>query len=170
MDCVAQEEYVERHSVIPWCFSEEFVSYKLQQKRKEIIDNAMRILEVLSVDRQALWAMLRLSTMSCFEYFCQLAPVSLSEPVAGTLDEHLWTTLEAAVGFTVPKGENGNNITCPVAQLQGQSYQEWVVRLPVRLHDWGLRSLAETCGPTYMGAMPCQRFGVGRRGVPCGGC
>ena len=50
-------------------------------------------------------------------------------------------------------GENGNTVTCPVAQLQGQSYQEWVVRLPVRLHGWGLRSLAETCCPAYLGAL-----------------
>ena len=81
--------------------SDEFVSHKLQQKSKEIMDDAVRMVEVLSGDRQALWAMLRLSTMSRFEYFCQLAPPSLSEPVAGTLDEHLWKTLEAAVGFTV---------------------------------------------------------------------
>ena len=92
---------------------------------------------MLSGDRQALWAMLRLSTMSCFEYFCQLAPPSLSGPVACTLDKHLWKTLEAAVGFTVPRGENRDTVTCPVAQLQGQSYQEWVMRLPIILHGWG---------------------------------
>ena len=27
------------------------------------------------------------------------------------------------------------------------------MRLPVRLHGWGLRSLAETCGPAYLGAL-----------------
>ena len=64
--------------------------------------------------------------------------------MAGTLDEHLWKTLEAAVGFNVPRGENGDTVNCPVAQLQGQSYQEWVVRLPVRLLG---------CGPAYLGAL-----------------
>ena len=115
--------------------SEEFVRQKLQQKSKEIMDDAVRMVDVLSGDRQALWEILHLSNM------------------AGKLDEHLWTTLEAAMGFTVPRGENGSTVTCRVAQLQGQSYQEWVMRLSIRLHGWGFRSLAETCGPAYLGAL-----------------
>ena len=67
--------------------SERYVSHQLKQKGKEIIEDAAQMMEVLSGDRQALWAMLRLSTLSRFEYFCQLAPPSLSEPVAKTLDE-----------------------------------------------------------------------------------
>ena len=57
------------------------------------------------------------------------------------------------MGFSVPRGGNGDIVTCPVAQLQEQSYQEWVLRLPVRLHGWGFRSLAETCGPAFLGAL-----------------
>ena len=58
---------------------------------------------------------------------CDIAGKSLLElTLYGTLDKHLWKTLEAAMGFTVPRGENGDTVTCPVAQLQGQSYQEWV--------------------------------------------
>ena len=33
------------------------------------------------------------------------------------------------------------------------SYQEWLIRLPVRLYGWGIRSLEETCGPAYLGAL-----------------
>ena len=78
--------------------------------------------------------MLCLSTLSRYEYFCQLTLPSMSEPVAGILDKHLWTTLKAAVGFIVPRVENGDAVIFPMAQQQGQSDQEWVMRLPVRLH------------------------------------
>ena len=44
-------------------------------------------------------------------------------------------------------------MNCPVGQLVGRSYQEWVVRLPVRFHGWGFRSLSDTCGPAYLGAL-----------------
>ena len=60
---------------------------------------------------------------------------------------------EADVGFEVPRGEAGDSVDCPVGQLDSQSYQEWIVRLPVKLHGWGLRSLRETCGPAYLGAL-----------------
>ena len=43
------------------------VSYQLQQKAEEIIDNSKRMVVVLSGDRQALWAMLRLCTLSMSE-------------------------------------------------------------------------------------------------------
>ena len=44
-------------------------------------------------------------------------------------------------------------MACPVVQQQGLSYQEWVVRLPVRLHGCGFKCLAESCGPAYLGAL-----------------
>ena len=77
--------------------SDEFVRHQLQQKSQEIIDDSVKMVDVLSGDRQALWSMLRLSTMSRFEYVCQLAPPSLSEPAASMLDSHLWTVLEASL-------------------------------------------------------------------------
>ena len=87
--------------------------------------------------------------MTQFEYFCQLSPPSLAEPVAQWLDQQL----EAAVGFTVSQVAAGSPVTCPVYNLQGHSYQEWLIRMPVHLHCWGLMSLAETCGPAYLGAL-----------------
>ena len=35
----------------------------------------------------------------------------------------------------------------------GAGLQEWVMRLLVRLHGWGFRSRAKTCGPAYLGAL-----------------
>ena len=44
-------------------------------------------------------------------------------------------------------------VNCPVTDLSSMSYQEWLVRLPVKLYGWGLRSLQDTCGPAYIGAL-----------------
>ena len=133
--------------------TERYVSHMLQQKAEEIAEDAIKTVQVLSGDRQALWSVLRLSTLTRFEYFCQLAPPSLCEPIACWLDGKLWSMLQAAVGFEIPRGEAGDKVACPVGELDGRSYQEWVVRLPIRLHGWGLRSLKETCGPAYFGAL-----------------
>ena len=59
--------------------SDEFVSLQLEQKSKEIIDDSVKMVEMLSGDIQALRSMLWLFTMSRFEYFAQLTQPSLSE-------------------------------------------------------------------------------------------
>ena len=62
--------------------------------------------------------------------------------------------LEAALGLTIPRGEDSDMVVdCPVEGLRGQSYQEWLIRLPVKLYGWGLRSLKDCCGPAYIGAL-----------------
>ena len=40
-----------------------------------------------------------------------------------------------------------------VSSLSGFTFQEWAIRLPVRLHGWGFRSLASTSGPAYIGML-----------------
>ena len=78
--------------------------------------------------------------------------------------------LESTTGLKIPRNEKREAVVrCPVANLDGKSYQEWVVRLPIKLYDWGLRSLQETCGPAYLGALDshplygCQgQHGVGQ--------
>ena len=81
--------------------SNEYISHQLQEKAQEIAEDAERTVEVLSGDRQALWSVLRLAIMTRFEYFCQLSPPSLSEPVAAWLDERLWAP-ESGVSWRLP--------------------------------------------------------------------
>ena len=60
------------------------------------------------------------------------------------------------MGFSVPRagGQGGLKLQVPeVPAMHGQTYQECVVRLPVRLTGWGYRSLKETCGPAYLGTL-----------------
>ena len=130
----------------------DYVLHQLKAKANKIVNGALKSVEILAGDRQALWTVLRMSTAHRFGYFCQLAPASLTKPVAPILDERLWNVLKAATALSIPRGAEGDLVNCPVGQLNGRSYQEWVVRLAIRFHGWGFRSLAETCGPAYLEA------------------
>ena len=116
-------------------------------------------MEVLQLDRQALWSSLRASVAQRFDYWCQLALPSAVKPVAALLDKKLWLVLDAALGFKVPRrgGLVGQDVDCilnvPVNGLEEQPFAEWVVRQPVRLHGMGLRSQEDNCDPGYVGAL-----------------
>ena len=136
--------------------SDAFISHKLEEQANEIIDDAEKAKEVLSSDYQSLWTALRLSISTRFQYWMQLTPPSLCEPVARGLDNALWSILEAACGFKIPRGEEegGLELRIPnIPALDHKSFQEWAVRLPARLHGWGLRSLEDSCGPAYLATL-----------------
>ena len=91
--------------------SEAFITHKLQEQAQEIIADAEKAREMLSSNYQSLWTALRLSISTRFQYWMQLTPPSLCEPVARGLDNALWTILEAACGFKVPRGEEEGGLT-----------------------------------------------------------
>ena len=62
--------------------SDDFVSNMLQCRAEEIVKDAVKSVDLLAGDKQALWSALRLSISNRFGYFCQLVPPSLVEPVA----------------------------------------------------------------------------------------
>ena len=132
-----------------------FKMLKLREVKDQIVRDARRTVEVLATERQAMWSVLRLSTQQRFQYTMQLVPPSLCETVAAELDEELWRMFESTTGLTVPRNQEqgGLCLRVPVPGLDHRSFQEWAVRLPVRLYGWGLRSLADSCGPAYLGAL-----------------
>ena len=77
--------------------------------------------------------------------------------LARWLDSRLWVILETATGLLIPRQDQGLGWECvlpiPVQGRGGRSFQEWVVRLPVRLGGFGLRSLEETAGVAFLGAL-----------------
>ena len=137
---------------------DEYVSVKLKEVADKILEDARKTTELLQQDKQALWSSLRLSISQRFDYWCQLAPPSLTRPVAEYLDRKLWAVLETALGFSVPRqgrpvgGEVDCMLNVPVVGLQAQPFAEWVVRQPVRLHGMGFRSQEDNCDPGYIGA------------------
>ena len=136
--------------------SDAYVVHKLRQVAKQIIEEGEKAREVLGSDFQSLWTALRLSIAPKFQYWMQLTPPSLCEPVAKELDDALWNILEAACGFKIPRGgeEGGLELRVPeIPNLDHRSFQEFAIRLPARLHGWGFRSLEEQCGPAYLATL-----------------
>ena len=88
-------------------------------------------------------------------YFLQLSPPSLVTPIAEWLDLALWKRLEGMCGFAIPGNEQqgGLVLRVPIPGLDYLTFQQWVLRLPVRLYGWGFRSLKDVCGPAYIGAL-----------------
>ena len=124
-----------------------YVDHKLREVAREIVGDSRKAEEVLGGDRQALWSALRLSIHQRFGYLQQMVPPSLTEPMAAELDEVLWGMFERVCGFEVPRGEGQGGLTLSIPEvpyLDGCTFQELVVRLPVRLHGWGFRSLRDT--------------------------
>ena len=77
--------------------TDNYVKHMLKAKASEIVNDAKRTVELLSVDRQSLWSALMVSISHRCEYFCQLSPPSLSEPVAAELDREVgkcWRKLQ----------------------------------------------------------------------------
>ena len=147
-----------------------YVKHVLYQKAKEITDGAERASEVLAGDRQALWAVLKWSISQQFDYWLQLVYPSPVREAASMIDNVLWRVMETAAGGQIPRTDEGKGWECvidpPIDSLRGRSFQEWVVRQPVKMGGMGLRSLADLSPAAYIGAVeqavPCF---TGIRGV-----
>ena len=65
--------------------------------------------------------------------------------------------LEKSAGFPIPRVDEGRGLECcpnpPIVRWQGRSYQELMVRTPVRLGGMGLRSVVETSLAAYVGGV-----------------
>ena len=64
--------------------SEKYITSEIKDIAVSIANDAMKTVEVLSTNKQALWAALRLSVSQRFQYICQHVQPSLCEPVAGS--------------------------------------------------------------------------------------
>ena len=76
-------------------------------------------------------------------------------PVAKWLDQKLWSVLEKTVGFLVPRVTEGRGWDCVVSVpgREDMTYQEWLVRQPIKMGGMGLRSLVDTSLVAYLGAI-----------------
>ena len=95
---------------------------------------------------------------------------SVVEPVAKWMDEQLWKILETATGISIPSGATNQTWNCvlpvPVTGRSDSSFQKWVVRQPVRQGGFGFRSLVDTIGPAFIGALEQSiPFFCGEKGI-----
>ena len=135
----------------------EYASSQLWERARKISKDAKKTVDVLRGERQAIWAALKWSISQRFDYWCQLSYPSDLRPAAAWLDSELWKVLEAAVGTHIPREQEGRGWECvlpvPVNGREGRSFASWLVRLPIRLGGWGLRSLEENSLAAFVGAV-----------------
>ena len=69
----------------------------------------------------------------------------------------MWDMLERTADSTIPRNQGNNNndqvTIISVPGLPQKSYQEWVVRQPIRLGGFGLRSQTDLSPAAFIGAV-----------------
>ena len=137
--------------------SDLYCAHQLQLIAEKIVQDAQQTVELLTGERQSLWSAFRCSIMHRFDYWLQMSYPSVVEPIASWLDTELWKVLESATGLSIPRSSTNSPWNCvlpiPVMERDKQTFQEWVVRLPVRLGGFGIRSLQDTSSIAFLGAL-----------------
>ena len=82
----------------------------------------------------------------------------------------LYSMLESAAGISIPRVDEGRGVECcidtPVGRHHGRSYQDHIVRLPVRLGGMGLRDMKDICSEAYIrGVEQALPHFIGAEGV-----
>ena len=134
-----------------------FVSNYLASKVEEIKLVVERTCSLLENDLEAKWTFLTSSVAHKLSYHQSLQYPSDMRLHAERLDSILWGMLESATGLHIPRGEEGLGVECvlgvPVRGLKGQSYQQWLARLPICERGMGMRSMVETCPAAFIGSV-----------------
>ena len=137
--------------------SQEYVRHQLSLKVHEIAKEVQETVKVLEGEGQAVWTVARSSSATKLDYHLSLCYPSDMREAAKEMDSLLISMLNSATGLSVPMVDEGRGVEhCPVpgiARLAGKSYQNWMIRTPVRLGGMGLRSVAETSLAAFIGGV-----------------
>ena len=150
--------------------TKEYVRHQLSEKVQEVAKEVEEIVSVLDGEGQAIWTIARSSTAMKLDYHLSLCYPSDMAEAAKEMDDLLLSMVENATKLSIPMVDLGQGVEhCPlpeVERLQGKSYQNWMMRQPVRLGGMGLRSLAETSLAAFIGGVEqsVPHF-VGERGL-----
>ena len=91
------------------------------------------------------------------DYWAALVYPSNFSQTAEKFDDLVWSYLEVATGLTLPRTNNGGGYECvldlPIESLSGRTIQHHIARLPISKSGLGLRSVAETAGPAFIGGV-----------------
>ena len=150
--------------------SDSYVRNMLEVKVEEIAREAEKTVKVLELEKQALWSVLRSSLAQRLDYWLQLCYPTDVLVAAARMDAVLWNVLQVATGSTIPRGADYNTWGCvpnvPAEGLGGRSFQEWVVRQPVKLGGLGLRGQVDLSPVAFIGALEQTVAGFqGEQGV-----
>ena len=134
-----------------------YVRHQLSVKVQEVGRELGEIVRVLEGEGQSIWTIARASTAMKLDYHLALCYPTDMEEASRQMDDILWSMVEKAAGVSIPRVEEGRGVECcpllPVDRLQYRSYQDWMMRMPVRLGGMGLRSVADTSLAAFIGGI-----------------
>ena len=100
---------------------------------------------------------LRSSVSQKLDYWLTLVYPSQVRAAAQRMDKLQMQVLETLLGMKIPLVGEGLGWDCPlwlpVDNLDGRSFQNWVIRQPVKSGGFGLRSNVETSPAAYIGGL-----------------
>ena len=107
---------------------------------------------ILKDERQALWTVLRSSISKKLDYWLSLMYPSLMRKVAEEMDKVQNDIIENLVGMRL-RGNWELPLNIPVEGLNGLTFQELVIRQPIRMGGLGIRQNVETSMAAFIGAI-----------------
>ena len=114
-----------------------YVKYQLSLKVQEVAGEAEQIVKVLEGEGQAIWTVARSSTATKLDYHLALCYPSDMLEAAEEMDKILVSMVESAADLSIPMQDEGRGVEhCPgtnITRLRNKSYQNWMMRMPVRL-------------------------------------
>ena len=112
---------------------------------------------MLEDEHQSLWTVLRSSISQKLDYWLTLVYPSLVRPAAERMDRLQMKVMEKLLGMKIPLQGEGLGWDCPlwlpIDSLDGRSFQQWVLRQPVKGGGFGLRSNVETSPAAFIGGL-----------------
>ena len=137
--------------------SDKYVAQKLEEKVSEIVGEVEAVCEVLQEEHQVLWAVLRSSVSQKLDYWLTLVYPSQVRIAAARMDSLQIKVMEILLGMKIPFQGEGLGwdcpLTLPIDNLDGRSFQQWVMRQPVKSGGCGLRSHVETSHAAFLGGL-----------------
>ena len=124
---------------------------------EQIAEQAEKAVKVLEGERQSLWSVLKWSISQRFEYWLQLSYPSDVKEAAASLYRKLLRVLEACIGSKIPEGRASDCVlegpANTVASIHGLSFQQLVVRLPIKMGGLGIRNQEQLRNAAFVGAI-----------------
>ena len=137
--------------------SRAYVRHHLHLKVLDVTREVEQVFDTLEGEGQAIWTVARSSTLMKLDYHISLCYPSDMVEASKEMDSLLWTMVEKATNLSIPKVDEGRGVECclqlPVNRHQGRSFQDWMLRTPVRLGGFGLRSMEDVALPAFFGAL-----------------
>ena len=121
--------------------TDNYVEQKLEEKISEVVSEVETVCEVLEEEHQALWTVLRSSISQKLDYWLTLVYPSQVFAAAQSMDRLQMKVMGKLVGMNIPLVGEGLCWDCPlwlpIQGLDGRSFQQWVMRQPIKSGGFG---------------------------------